>query len=496
MKIERLKKKNKSDFIFFQNDVIIKKFFENIYAMSIDEANKYVLKHCLEPKNIEYCNQMNGELFQFCKNKIRNEKYEDLFYTDCIFLQEKVEQGLDYSSSFEKKMFLPRKNKILAKQYFEDYKKFYESYLKRQNFLKECELFINQNEKYFKAESNAYLIGGVACSGWLIVSLLYRAYNYKKDVNAKYNEIYEGESARLKDNYAQEIGYESSEAMQSYFNSFLVEVGKQDVVDKLAQTYENKKSALAEDFGFSSAEELQNLINDSVKELSRTEYSNLLTDKYNLNLKLIAQENGFENVGEMNSYLDKNVIYTPARSVYTYPVWRKIPERYEYKTQKAEQVYLQKKELDSSYKKEMNNLPRRNETVETVSNPTLSVANDKLESLEDDYLNELDKINKDDNFPRLEYSTDSIKFAVENFEDYKDTLPTKINEIAKSEVDFDCDVPMDIGVPAVSFSCLVFALKMVKNVKLSKEIKERQKAFSYINKDEEKIKSVDKEREL
>ena len=103
MKIERLKKKN--EFAFFENDVITKKFFENIYGMSINDANKYVLKKCLEPKNIDYCKQMNDELFEFSKNKIRDEKYKNLFLEDCIFLEGKVEQGLNYDSRFEKKIF-------------------------------------------------------------------------------------------------------------------------------------------------------------------------------------------------------------------------------------------------------------------------------------------------------------------------------------------------------------------------------------------------------
>lgn len=495
MKLNKLKKKDKINFEFFEADKLSKDFFSKIYSCSVSDANKYILKHCLEPKFIDECFLMNEDLFKFGKKKLQ----ENLLLWN--YQYEHIEQLIESNKEFSANKFMPI-DRDKAKKYYAGYSNLYKQCGKRKEFLKDCEKFIDENKKFYNNNDKEYVISGVTCGLWVIVALAYRYAIYSRNVKDKYNEIYDFESLRLKDDYAQSLGFESSDTMESYFNNFLIQISKQDAIDKLTQTHLTNQNALANSLGFDNAEQMQQLIDDGLKTLSKSQYVDLLKDKLNINMKMIANDNDFASVEEMEEYLDNNVIYHPARRVYTYPTWRKVPEYYEYKTTKAEQVFNEKKELESNYNYEMNHLPlRKGETIDTIANPTLSVANDKLNTLENDYMSEIEKIQNDSDFPKFDYSSDVVKSAVDSYEAFNDTIASKVTDIAKADVDFECNPTLDFVVPAVSFSCLVFALKMAKNIKINKKIKELNKAFGYLNenqteKDEKVINDIERQKEM
>ena len=492
MKLNKLKKNN-VNFEFFEADKLSNDFFRKIYSCTVSDANKYILEHCLKLNFIAECFQMNEDLFKYGKKKLQ----ENLLLWN--YQYDHIEQLVESNKEFSANKFMPI-DRDKAKKYYAGYSNLYKQFSKRKDFLKDCEKFIYENKKFY--QNGGMVVGGAICGLWVAVALAYRYAIYSRNVKDKYNEIYDFESLRLKDDYAQSLGFESSDTMESYFNNFLIQISKQDAIDNLTQTHLTNQNTLANYLGFDNAEQMQQLIDDGVKTLSKSQYVDLLKDKLNINMKMIANDNGFASVEEMEEYLDNNVIYHPARRVYTYPTWRKVPEYYEYTTAKAEQVFYEKKELQSNYNYEMNHLPlRKGETIDTIANPTLSVANDKLNALENDYLCELEKIQNDSDFPKFDYSNDVVKSAVDSYDAFNDTISSKVTDLAKADVDFECNPVLDFAVPAVSFSCLVFALKMAKNVKVNKKIKELNKAFDYINenqtnKDEKVINDKESQKEM
>ncbi len=495
MKLNKLKKKNNINFEFFEADKLSKDFFRKIHSCTVSDANKYILEHCLELNFIAECFQMNEDLFKYGKKKLQ----EDSLLQN--FQYEQIEQLVITNKEFSANKFTSYSRDI-AKKYYAGYSRLYKQFSKRKEFLVDCEKIIDENKKLYKNNDKAYVLGGVTCGLWAVVALAYRCAIYSGNVKDRYDEIYDFESLKLKDDYAQSLGYESSETMENYFNNFLIEISKQDAIDKLTQTHLTNQNALANYLGFDNAEQMQQLIDDGVKTLSKSQYIDLLKDKLNINMKMIANDNGFASVEEMEEYLDNNVIYHPSRRVYTYPTWRVMPGYYEYKTTKAEQVFNEKKELESNYNYEMNHLPlRKGETIDTIANPTLSVANDKMNTLENDYMSELEKIQNDSDFPKFDYSSDVVKSAVDSYDVFNDTISSKVTDLAKADVDFECNPVLDFAVPAVSFSCLVFALKMAKNIRVNKKIRELNKVFSYINenktnKDEKVINDKESQKEM
>lgn len=493
MKLNKLKKNNNVNFEFFEVDKLSKDFFSKIYSCSVSDANKYILEHCLELNSIDECFQMNEDLFKYGKKKLQ----EGLLLWN--FQYEHIEQLVESNKEFSANKFTYSSREI-AKKYYAKYSNLYKQFSVRKEFLKDCEKFIYENKKFY--QNGGMVVGGAICGLWVAVALAYRYAIYSGNVKDRYNEIYDFESLRLKDDYAQSLGFESSETMENYFNNFLIEISKQDAIDKLTQTHLTNQNELANYLGFDNAEQMQQLIDDGVKTLSKSQYVDLLKDKLNINMKMIANDNGFTSVEEMEEYLDNNVIYHPARQVYTYPIWRAVPGYYEYKTAKAEQVFHEKKELQSDYNYEMNHLPlRKGETIDTIANPTLSVANDKLNALENDYMSALEKIQNDRDFPKFDYSSDVVKSAVDSYDAFNDTISSKVTDIAKADVNFECNPVLDFAVPTISFSCIVFAFKMAKNIRVNKKIRELNKAFGYINenktdKDEKVINDIESQKEM
>ncbi|MGN1227202.1 MAG: hypothetical protein ACI4TX_01005 [Christensenellales bacterium] len=480
LKDKKYLSKRQINFNFFDNGKYSNSFFNDVYGCSVESANKFILNNCFDDINIKKCFDLNKEYKLFVFSKIC-EKY-GIYEFRRKDLYKKVK-----SNKLNKVDYLCYGNKCL-----DELKNFNSECEKRRDFLKFCQKFVDENKQMFIGFRNrqkmaSYFGYGATCLS-VIAILVWRAVEYNSNYKEIYNSIFESESLNLKNEYAKSLNYNSSEDFENYLLSFIYELSKDEALENLSNQYNAERENIAQYFGISSYDELMELINSNNVKMSRSDYLNLVEDKYNLNLSNLASDNNFISVEEMNVFLKQNVIYHPARRVYVGGyVWKNIPEYYEYKSKFAEEVYLTKEEIKQQYLKEKNARPNSNKEYETVGNPTLSVANDKLIDLKEKYDLSYDEILNDTDYPKDVYTDEVVESLANSYDIFCSTIPQKVSSKAFNETDFNFTLS-DVVVPAGAFTCTLFCVRLLKiyakankkktienNIELMKKLKEFEK---------------------
>ncbi|MBQ8749570.1 MAG: hypothetical protein IJZ29_03785 [Clostridia bacterium] len=454
-------KKSKIEFDFF-NEQYSKEYFKSIYGISLSVANNIILNNCLTLSGLEECKNINNELNIFAIKKFCDEN--SIFVIDSKLLEEgylekRFEENFYFKKQWQRKRYESVKTDLLNLR---------KNQAKRQEFLNLCEKSIDENKNLENVKNVLYAGGLIGTPLVACAIFIWKTLEKNNEAKAIYKEIYPEQSENLKNEYVSDFGFSSSDEFESYLNTFIVDLTKDEALQNLSTEFSFKKEELANYFGASSFEELTKLIEENTATLSKKEYISLLKDKYNLNISNLARDNGFDSVSEMNAYINYNVIEHPAQRVMVgYLVFRNIPAYNEYKTELARTVYLQKKEYTKEYNITVNNLPFKEKEYIEVNNANLSIAKDELKSLEKEYNIKLEEIMQDDSYPKQVYSEEYVENLADSYDVFCDSISGKVMTIAKQGADVDIS-PLDFGVPAGIASCTFLGGKMIQTYVVGK----------------------------